>query len=161
ATAWDDFGLVRYGLTYGLAARPPVDVVLAENAAARQRHEMAHSIHLEDLQAAPDELLAYHFWAEDYGPDGIVRRTSSDMYFAEVRHFEEIYREGQQPAGGEQQRQQGQGANAQAAEQLAKLQKEIINATWKLIRREIGSRLTDAFGKDVDEVAQSQDDAHE
>jgi len=29
----------------------------------------------------------------DVGPDGAVRRNSSDMYFAEVRPFEEIYRQ--------------------------------------------------------------------
>ena len=114
----------------------------------------------EELNAHPDELLAYHFWSEDFGPDGKVRRTQSDMYFAEVRHFEEIYRQGQSPPGG-QQAQGPQGQNAQAAEQLAKLQKDIINATWKLIRRETGAKPTKKYAADVGEVAQSQTDARE
>ena len=51
------------------------------------------TIALEDLGAQPDELLTYHFWAEDRDGSGKLRRTSSDMYFAEVRPFEERFRE--------------------------------------------------------------------
>lgn len=162
ATAWDDYGLKRAGLTYALAGAKPEDIVLGENAAARQRHELAHVIRFEELNAEPDELLSYYFWAEDYGPDGNVRRTQSDMYFAEVRHFEEIFRQGQQPPGGESQQQQQQaGENAQQAEQLAELQKEIINATWKLIRRETAEKPSDAFADDAQLIHQSQGSALE
>ncbi len=52
---------------------------------------------MEKLAAKPDELLSYHFWAEDLGPDGKVRRTDGDMFFAEVRDFEQIFRQGQLP----------------------------------------------------------------
>jgi hypothetical protein len=158
ATAWDDFGVKRMGLTYAIAGQPPVDVVLGEDAAAKQRHEMAHQLRLEDLKAEPDQLLSYYFWAEDFASDGNLRRTSSDMYFAEVRHFEEIFRQGQQPPGGaQQQQQQEQGnQNSRDAQQLAQLQKDIINATWKVIRREIGTKLTSSFSSDVEEIAKSQ-----
>jgi len=162
ATAWDDFGVKRVGLTYSLAEQEPVDVVLAEDAAARQKHELTNLIRLEELNAEPDQLLSYHWWVEDYGPDGQLRRTASDMYFAEVRPFEEIFRQGQQPPGGQQQQgQQGQGQNAQQAQELAKLQKDIINATWKLIRREIADKLTDAFATDAEQVHLSQTAARE
>jgi len=49
--------------------------------------------------AQPDDLLSYHFWAEDVAGNGERRRVWSDMYFAEVRPFEERYQEG--PSGGE------------------------------------------------------------
>jgi hypothetical protein len=152
ATAWDDFGVKRFGLSYSLSGQQPIDVVLGENAAARQKHELAHAIRLEELKAQPDDLLSYHFWAEDFAPDGSVRRSESDMYFAEVRPFDEIFRQGEQPPGGQQQGQQGQGQNAQQAQQLGELQKQIINATWKVIRREIGSKLTDSFASDVEQI---------
>ncbi|MDB5391256.1 MAG: hypothetical protein JWM11_6902 [Planctomycetaceae bacterium] len=165
ATAWDDYGVKRMGLSFGLAGQPTTDLVLGENAAARQKHELANLIRFEELQAQPDQLLAYHFWAEDFGPDGKLRRTSSDMYFAEVRHFDEIFRQGQQPPGGQQQqRQQQQQAgsqNAQAAQQLAQLQKDIINATWKLVRRETGAKPTPSFTEDVNQISQSQSEAIE
>lgn len=160
ATAWDDFGVKRFGLTYALSGQEPVEVVLGENAAGRQKHDLAHVIRLEELQAQPDDLLTYHFWAEDFAPDGSVRRNESDMYFAEVRPFEEIFRQGEPPPGGQQQQQQ-QSPNAMQAQQLAQLQKEIINATWKVIRREIGSRLTEPFASDVEQIQLSQSSALE
>jgi len=160
-TAWDDFGLIRVGVTYSLGGQPPADVILAENAAAQKRHNLAHLIRLEELVAEPDQLLTYHFWGEDFGPDGSVRRTMSEMFFAEVRHFDDIYRQGQPPPGGQQQPPPGAGQNAQAAQKLAELQKEIINATWKLIRRESGPRLTDAFADDAEEITFSQAEAHD
>lgn len=163
ATVWDDYGVKRMGVTFGLAGQPATDLVLGENAVARQRHELANLIRFEDLKAEPDQLLAYHFWAEDAGPDGALRRTSSDMFFAEVRHFDEIFRQGQQPPGGQQQQRQQQGGsqNAQAAQQLADLQKEIINATWKVVRRETSSKLSELFPADVNQILQSQSAATE
>ena len=90
--------------------------------------------------------MSYYVWAEDIGPDGKPRRALSDMYFAEVRPFEQIYRQGEQPSEGEQQ-QQGQSGNQQEAEELAELQKQIINATWKLVRRENAAKPTAEFAK--------------
>ena len=163
ATVWDDFGIPRAGVTYSLAGRSPVEAVLVEQVAGKNRQEVTHSVPLENLQAQPDELVAYYFWAEDLGPDGQVRRTLGDMYFAEVRHFEEIYRQGEAQAGGQQANQQpqgqGQGANANSAQELADLQKQIINATWKVIRREIAEKLTSSFEDDVGQMAESQQQA--
>lgn len=162
ATVWDDFGLSRYGITYALAGKPPVEAVLAQNAAGKQRHELADVLRLESMNAEPDDLVSYFFWAEDFDSAGKLRLTQSDMYFAEVRHFDEIFRQGQQPPGGQQQQQQqGQGANAQAAQQLAQLQKDIINATWKLIRRELGEQPTDPFANDAEQVYLSQASARQ
>jgi hypothetical protein len=166
ATVWDDFGVARFGVSYATAGAPPVDLVLGEKAAARQKHELATRIDFEKLAAEPDQLLSYYFWAEDFDGRGELRRTSGDMYFAEVRQFDEIFRQGQALSREEQQRQQQQqqqqgGQNAQAAQQLAQLQKDITNATWKLIRREIGAKPTDGFAADAKEVAQSQATARE
>ncbi|PYM11510.1 MAG: hypothetical protein DME18_13805, partial [Verrucomicrobia bacterium] len=76
------------------------------------------------------QLLTYYVWADDIGPDARLRRTSSDMFFAEVRPFDEIFREGESMEGGGGGGQQGGGQ----AQKLAELQKQIINATWKLQR---------------------------
>ena len=166
ATVWDDFGIPRAGVTYSLAGRPPMEAILAEQVAGKNRQEMFHAIPLEDLKAQPDELVAYYFWAEDVGPDGQIRRTLGDMYFAEVRHFEEIFRQGEAQPGGEQSGRQppqgqgqGQSPNANAAQDLAELQKQIINATWKVIRREIADKLTPSFADDIRQIAESQQQA--
>ena len=81
-------------------------------AAAKTRQiDAEHMLDFESLNAAPDQLLTYFFWAEDIGPDGQPRRTSGDMFFAEVRPFEEIFRQGEQPPSGsaENEEQEGPG----------------------------------------------------
>lgn len=158
ANVWDDFGVTRFGFAYSLGAIEPLDVLLGESAPAKQRTVMEHLVAFEELDAEPDQLLSYHFWAEDTGPDGEVRRVSSDMYFAEVRHFEEIFREGQAPPGGESQEPQPSEA-AKKAEEMAELQKQIINGTWKVIRRETNDSPSSKFAEDTKLLAESQADA--
>ena len=53
---------------------------------------------MEKLGVDVDQVVSYFAWADDYGPDGQVRRTFSDMFFAEVRPFEEIFRADQSGA---------------------------------------------------------------
>lgn len=159
AQVWDDFGVRRVGVNYALAGRAPQEAVLGEEVAAKEKRAVSQLVSLEKMSAAPDELLSYYFWAEDIGPDGQVRRTSGDMFFAEVRDFEQIFRQGEQPAGGQQQ-QQG-GAGARQAEELAELQKQIIAATWKVLRREKAAELSAEFVPDVDLIIGSQSTARE
>lgn len=153
---WDDFGLKQFGLTYSLGAESPQDVVLGESTAQRERRQVSHQIDFEKLQAAPDQLLSYHLWAEDVGPDGQARRVYSDMFFAEVRHFEEIFREGEAPAGEPQ-----AGQNAGEAGNLAELQKEIVTGTWNVIRREANAAPGEKFVEDVQLLHDSQTTALE
>lgn len=159
----DDFGLVRHGVIVTLAGQPPREVVLGESAAkgAPKRAQPGHLIDFEALKAQPDQVVAYHFWAEDLGPDGKPRRTSGDLFFAEVRYFEEIFRQGEQQTREQQEREQqereqGQGGNAEAAEQLAELQKQIVNATWRIIRRETSTTPSEQFAPDVKLLHESQ-----
>lgn len=152
----DDFGVERMGLSYSLAGQSPIEVVLGEKISAKGAKEIAHQVKLEELKAEPDQLLSYFWWVEDFDAAGKLRRTDGDMYFAEVRPFDQIFRQGDQPPGGAQQQQQGQGGAAQEAQKLAKLQKDIINATWKIFRRESSDKLTPAFADDVEQVRQSQ-----
>src|SRR5207248_79666 len=122
------------------AGAEPADKDKGKDKGRRVRAE--HMLDFESLRAAPDQLITYFFWAEDVGPDGQPRRSSGDMFFAEVRHFEEIFRQGEQPPGGSAQMEGEQGGNARESERLAELQKQIINGTWKLIRRETRSKPT-------------------
>lgn len=156
ANVWDDFGVSRFGIAYAMGADDPSDVILGESAPAKQRTPVEHLVAFEELDAKPDQLLSYHFWAEDTGPNGEVRRVSSDMFFAEVRHFEEIFRQGQQPPGGQQQQQQQQQGNGGAAAELAELQKQIISGTWNVVRREKGDSPSSQFDTDVGTLAESQ-----
>jgi hypothetical protein len=129
---WDDFGLIRYGLSYAVVGRPEVEIVLGETTKADEKRTFQHLLPFEDLAVQPDELVSYYLWAEDVGPDGQVRRTAGDIFFAEIKPFEEIFRAAESPEGGGG---GGGGGGGEQAQKLAELQKEIITATWNLQRR--------------------------
>ena len=156
----DDFGVVRHGINYITPGGEAVDLVIDEASPSAKKRVADHLLAFETLKAQPDQLVSYFFWAEDIGPDSKPRRASGDLYFAEVRHFEEIFRQGEAPpssSASEGQQQQ----NGQQAEKLAELQKQIIAATWKLIRRETETKPTAEFAADAATVLESQGSAIE
>jgi hypothetical protein len=159
----DDFGLIRHGLTFTVAGCEAREIILKSPETGGRQVHAEHLLDFEALRAAPDELVTYFFWGEDVAPDGQPRRTSGDMFFAEVRHFEEIFRQGEQPAGGsaqDEQQESGQN-NARDSDQLAELQKEIINGTWKLVRRETAAKPTDKLAEDGKVLKEAQQSAIE
>ncbi|MCC9657262.1 hypothetical protein [Rhodopirellula halodulae] len=154
----DDHGIARAGVTLTFADQPPRDVVLTEDVPSNQKRTIQYMVDMESLGAKPDQLLSYSFWAEDAvatdESDNETRRTQGDLYFAEVRRFEEIFREGDaQPSQPSEQPSPQQ----QQAEELADLQKQIIQATWKLSQNMI--RFTDEVASDTQVIAESQQDA--
>lgn len=153
----DDFGLKAYGIAYNLAGQETKYVELGKTAGPNDKRSFKYQIALESLGAKPDELLSYYLWADDVGPDGNVRRTPGDMYFAEVRPFEEIFREGQSPTSNQQQQQQQGQQQQNSGERLAELQKQIISATWNLQRRETGQKPSPKYKDDAGVVKDSQD----
>jgi hypothetical protein len=126
--ARDDFGLLKYGMGFGLAGEEPKFIELGQSAAANVKRQFTNQIAMENLGVEADQVVSYFAWADDYGPDGQVRRTFSDMFFAEVRPFEEIFRPDQ--SGGAESGNQ----NGDPGMRLAELQKQIVAATWKLQR---------------------------
>ncbi len=155
ASVWDDSGVLQAGVSWTSAGGESGDQVLAESVAAGSRQELAHTLALEELAAQPDDLLTFYLWAEDVGPDGAPRRTESDLHFVEVRAFDEVFRQGQQPAGGSPPP-GGPGGQGGRSDELIDLQKQIINATWNLIRRERISDNESSFIEDVATVSRSQ-----
>jgi hypothetical protein len=154
----DDYGVTRHGLALTMPSGETKELVLGTAAKSARKIDADHLIDFEALKAEPDQLLTYHFWAEDIGPNGQPRRSSGDLFFAEVRHFEEIFRQGEQPPEGsaQEEEQEGNPGDAQQADKLGELQKEVINATWKLIRRETYRKPTDKFVDDAKVIRESQ-----
>ena len=143
----DDVGVVARGIAYTFGDAEQVEISLDGEDAS-----VGYQFNFEALGAEPDQLLTYYFWADDVDAAGQRRHTMGDIFFAEVRPFEEIFREADSPPGGGQQQQQG-GA-AQQAQELAELQKQIVTATWTLIRRSASA--SQQFAEDVETVKQSQ-----
>ena len=141
ASTSDDFGVLKYGVGFGVAGEDPKFVELGAAIRANEKRQFTNMISMEKLGVDADQVVSYFAWAEDYGPDGEVRRTFSDMYFAEIRPFDEIFRadqSGEAENGNNNQRQQGQQGGGNQNTRLAELQKQIVIATWKLQRDQHG-----------------------
>ena len=134
--ATDDFGVLKYGVGFGIAGDDPQYVELGGLAHVNEKRQFTNMISMEKLGVEVDQVVSYFVWADDYGPDGQMRRTFSDMFFAEVRPFEEIFRADQSGASENQQENQNQNGNqgGNQSTRLAELQKQIVVATWKLQR---------------------------
>ncbi len=128
--ATGEFGLGKYGISYTVAGKDPQFVEMGQAALSGQKLSFKYLLPLEKLGVEEDQVVAYFVWADDVGPDGKARRTFSDIFFAEVRPFEEIFRPDQSGSAGGESGQGGQQGNR--GTQLAQMQKEIIIATWKL-----------------------------
>ena len=128
ATAFDDFGMPAYGLSYTVAGQPEKDVVLGHDSKPDEKLVMEHLLKFEELSVTTKQLVTWYLWADDVGPDGKVRRTASDLYFASVRSFEEIMRQGPEGGGG------GPPQGGGEAQEQANAQKQIIVATWNIKR---------------------------
>ena len=142
----DDYGLQAFGLTYHVAGQDAKEVLL-HNTKDIKPGKAAHLLPLEDMGLEPDDLVTWHFWAEDRAADGSLRRIHTDLKFAEIRPFEHIYREGI-PQEGEPM----EGA-AKKAEELVKAQKMIINATWNILHDHVR---VDKLSEDVTTIVESQ-----
>ena len=136
-TVWDDFGVQAYGLAYSVPGKEPMLVELGHGVPAKEKRQFHFLLRLEELGVQPDDLLSWFIWADDIGPDAKARRTTGDLFFAEVRPFEQIFRQGQSMASESAQQQRDQsGGSGGPAERLAEMQKQIISATWNVFRQQ-------------------------
>lgn len=146
---WDDLGLGRVGATVTVGERTETILLAGGGLKPGESHELSTLLALEGLGAKPAQLVSYHLWAEDVGPDGKIRRTLGDLFHAEVREWEHAFSEGVK-----QGESQGKGQGNQSGA-LRQRQKEILNATWKVVR-EAGQRGIESQLGDVAVVRDGQ-----
>jgi hypothetical protein len=137
-TVWDDFGVRTYGLAYAVPGKEPRLIELGQGVPAKEKRQFHFLLRMEELGLQPDDLVSWFVWADDIGPDAKLRRSTSDMFFAEVRPFEQVFREGQSMVSesSQQQQEQQDGGAGGPAEHLADMQKQIISATWNVFRQQ-------------------------
>ena len=164
ATAAATFGLRDYGIAFSVGAQEPQYVSLDQADAkgkAAVKAAFEKMLALEPLGVKPNELVTWFAWADDFGDNGQLRRTASDLYFAEVRPFEEIYREDANGGGQRQQQQQQnqpQGQNPGNNPRLLELQRQISIAIWKLRQQDKPGK---DFATDVATLHDSQKQAQD
>src|SRR5260370_4844545 len=90
-----------------------------------------HTLYLEDLHVQPGDFVSYYVRASDITHGTRSRETKSDIYFLEVKPFEQEFRLAQTQAPS--------GDGGKSIDDLVAAQKEIVVATWKLDRRAEGA----------------------
>jgi hypothetical protein len=150
AEASAEYGLHSYGIAYTLGDGETQTVELGQGGKAGEKKQFAYMLPLESLDAQPDQVLSYYVWADDTGPDGRPRHNTSEIFFAEIKPFDEIFRE-----------EQGGGGQGQPSDSLLDLQKDIVTATWNLQRREKDAKPSNEYKDDAGVVRDSQKQALE
>jgi hypothetical protein len=128
AEAQDDFGVSALELVY--AVRGEAEKVVPLGIAPRQTSVSGHYVmYLEDLDVTPGDFVSYYVRARDLPRGKAASESRSDIFFLEVKPFEEEFTLAQTQAA------MGGGSGNPQLDDLVAAQKEIVVATWKLDRR--------------------------
>jgi hypothetical protein len=127
AEAVDDFGVDRFELVYSIAGGEehvlPFDVRRGSAAVAGKR-----ILYLEDLDVQIGDFLSYYVRARDRARGRQAVEARSDIFFLQVKPFEQEFKLAQSQAT-------GGGSPDTSLDELVDAQKQIIVATWQLDRR--------------------------
>ncbi|MAD22562.1 MAG: hypothetical protein CMO44_00120 [Verrucomicrobiales bacterium] len=158
--ARDDYGLEAVGVGYQLAGETPKHISLESDGLTTNKLDLAHIIRMEELDVEEGQVVSYFLWADDRDKEGELRRNFSDLFFATVRPFDEIFRQNRSATEGmrqQQEQQQGEGGEGgeqqQSISRLLDSQKEVISATWNLKRRKPDD---EKISEDIQVVLDSQ-----
>ena len=145
ATARDDFGLERFELVYTVVGERERSVDLLTGG-PRQSAAGRYTVYGEELELEPGDFITYYARALDTNTGERAGEVRSDIYFLQVRPFDQEFEGAQSQAASSM--------DASELGDLAELQKQIIVATWRLDGETGGSRRS----SDLDVVADAQED---
>jgi hypothetical protein len=150
AQADDDHGVASLELVYGVKGGKERAVPLhraartGDSGSASTSVTGAHTLYVEELDVQPGDFITYFARARDVSRGKRSTEARSDIFFLEVRPFNEEFFAAQSQAM--------MGGGGGAAADLLESQKEIIVATWKLQRRQIAGQ----SAEDVKAVGKAQ-----
>ncbi len=129
ADAQDDYGIAAFELFYSVNGEPEtaLDMLASGGGTAASGETL---LFLEDFSVEPGDVITYYLQARD-----AFQEETSDMYFIEIRPFDQSFTQAANPGA-------GQGAQRQSG--LVINQQEIIAATWRLLRSQEDHRDYDA-----------------
>ena len=147
ASADDDFGLAALDIVFQVPGQKDTVLPIPTGRAVAAAGE--HLIQLEALGVTPGDFVTYYARARDVGQGRRGTESRSDIFFLEVKPFEETFTAAQSQA-------MGMAGGSPDVQELAEAQKQIIAATWKLDAR--ARRARDARSEaDIRAVAEAQE----
>ena len=120
ADAEDDYGIAGFAMRYSVngESEEEVDFLAGRGGTAVSGETL---LFLEDFTLQPGDVISYYLRARD-----AFQEEVSDMYFIEIRPFDQSFTQAAN---------QGSGQGAQRQGGLVVSQQEIIAATWRLLQR--------------------------
>ena len=129
ARADDDFGVRSLSLTWSVNGGPEETVELFDSEEGGLREVSAgHTLFLEEFDLEPGDFVSYYGSAGDNQGDA-GRVVKSDLYFVQIRAFRRDFRAAQSQGGGG-----GGGGGGGDARALSEAQRQVISATFNVIR---------------------------
>jgi hypothetical protein len=131
AEANDDYGIAAMELVYSVRGGPEKALAfpIPPHASSVTGHR---TLYLEDLGVAPGDFVSYYARARDLTRGARSSEARSDIFFLEVRPFEQEF------ALAQSQSMAGSGYSG-SIDDLVNVQKQVVVATWKLDRRSSAS----------------------
>ena len=149
AEATDDYGLENMTLKYSIGSGEPQELpVEMVEVKAEKMISAAYVFYLEELDVEPGELISYYAQATDNNTRTGPGVSTSELYFIEVRPFNERYM--QMEVEGQQ------GPAEQPFPNLIADQRAIIKNTWKHIHSR-PSPVTEDYQASVKKIGKAQD----
>ncbi|MGD2121695.1 MAG: hypothetical protein PVJ76_08120, partial [Gemmatimonadota bacterium] len=140
AKADDDYGVRELRLVYSVNGEPEDTVFLFQGGGSPLSEvSVGHTLFLEEWELEDGDVISYYASALD-NRNGRPEEALSDIYFITVRPFRRDFRQAEQGQQGGQQQGQGggqqQGAGQGFQGSLSELQREVVAATFNLVRDE-------------------------
>jgi len=148
ARADDDYGVQSLELVFKTSAGQETVVPLGRPISGAVAVG-AHTVYLEDLRVTPGDFVTYYARARDVGRGRRATEARSDIFFLEVKPYEEEFTASESQAAG------GMPGEQSGLEELIAQQKDVIAATWKLDARARRARDARSQG-DIKAVAVAQ-----
>src|SRR3954451_20453866 len=124
----DDYGVKQVEMYYSVNGGAEKTVHLFGGSKSLPEVTASHTIYLEELGLKPGDFVSYYAKASDNdGVDG-SQTTTSDIYFVQIRPFKKDYKPAQSMAG------MGGGGGGNQVNQLSQPQREIVAATFNIVR---------------------------
>ena len=124
--ATDDYGIGDVRLVYSVnGGAEDTTSVFRNSGTPLPEVSTGYTLFLEEWELEPGDLISYYAVVRDNR--GSAKSIESDMFFLNVRPFDIAFRQGEEQGGG------GGGGEPEAA--LSELQRQIISATFNLIRQ--------------------------
>ncbi len=149
AEATDDYGVENMTLMYSIGSGEPQELE-AETVEVKEKKIIsgAYVFYLEELDVEPGELISYYAQATDNNTRTGPGTSTSELYFIEIRPFNERYM--QMDAEGQQ------APEGQPFPNLIADQRTIIKNTWKHIHSR-PSPMTEDYQSAVKQIGVEQD----